>query len=286
MYVQQLADLAISPSTHKLYAHAWELFQEFSVTYGFSTATPSEHQLIEFVSYLSLNSFAATTIQLYLSGVRYNLKMRGLNPFTSSFILSMVVKGATSRFKNPDICLPISLRLLHEFWHILPTVLHDNFLVLMYRSLLTFTFHGLFRSGEVTYSPHSIKAEDIYFVKGHLHVYLASSKAHRGPGQQRVIIQPQPTICPAQDLVNYLHVRPKFPGALYRKQSGVPLQYPELLKLMGDLASFCNLPRECFMPHSIGIGSTTHLHLQGFDSQVIKTRGRWSSQVFKRYIQI
>ena len=127
--------------------------------------------------------------------------MRGLNPFTSSFILSMVVKGATSRFKTPDIRLPISLRLLHEFWHILPTVLNDNFLVLMYKSLLTFTFHGLFRPGEVMYSPHTIKAENVYFVKGHLHVYLASSKAHRGPGQQRVIIQPQPTICPVQDLV-------------------------------------------------------------------------------------
>ena len=205
-----------------MYARAWELFQEFSVSQGFSTATPSKHQLIEFVSYLSLNSFAATTIQLYLSGVMYNLKMRGLNPFTSSFILSMVVKAATSRFKTPDIRLPISLRLLHEFWHILPSVLHDNFLVLMYRSLLTFTFHGLFRPGELTYSPHSIKAENVYFVKGHLHVYLVSSKAHRGPGQQRVIIQPQPTICPVQDLVNYLHVRPKFPGALYCKQSGVP----------------------------------------------------------------
>ena len=185
-------------------------------------ACTSKHQLIEFVSYLSLNNFAATTIQLYLSSVMYNLKMRGLNPFNSSFILSMVVKGETSRFKNPDIRLPISLRLLHEFWHILPTVLHDNFLVLMYRSLLTFTFHGLFRTGEVTYSPHAIKAENVYFVKGHLHVYLASSKAHGGTGQQRVIIQPQPMICPVQDLINYLHVRPKFPGALYRKQSGSP----------------------------------------------------------------
>ena len=165
-------------------------------------------------------------------------------------------------------------------------VLHDSYMVLMYRSILAFIFHRLFRLGEVTYSPHVIKAENVYFVGNQLHIYLASSKAQWGPGQQRIIIHSQSHICPVQDLCNYLAVCLAFPGALLRKQSGLLLQYPEMLKFINEVAAFCNLTPDRFKPHSICIGSMMHLHLQDFDSQVIKARGRWFSQAYRRYIRV
>ena len=198
----------------------------------------------------------------------------------------MVVKGVSATGKQSDIRLPISLKLLHEMWGTIPFIVASKFDAIMYRSLLSFTFHGLFRPGEVTYSPHVIKAENVYFVEHQLQVHLKSSKSHRGPGSQVVTIDKQPGVCPVTDLRLYLTVQPWILGALYRKQSGLPVQYNDFLRLMNNLATFCDLPKDRFKPHSLRIGSTTHLHLQGYESQVLQRRGRWSSKAFLRYIRV
>ena len=136
--------------------------------------------MLEFVSFLSLSNFAASTIQLYLSGVKHHLKLRSIHYYEASFPLHMVMKGVSATGNKSDIKLPISLKLLHEMWGAIPFIVDSKFDTIMYRSLLSFTFHGLFRPGEVTYSPHVIKVENVYFVEDQLQVHLKSSKSHRG----------------------------------------------------------------------------------------------------------
>ena len=150
---------------------------------------------MEFISFLSLSGFAANTVQLYLVGVRHHLKLRGQNCFNNSFIIRMVVKGVSTRFPKLDMCLPIMLELLADIWHVLPYIMHDRFQITMFCSMLTLGCHGLLRPGEITYSPHVVKVENMYFVKQHVHIYLTSSKAHREPYSQRVVVAPQHYRC-------------------------------------------------------------------------------------------
>ena len=91
-------------------------------------------------------------------------------------------------------------------WGAIPFIVASKFDAIMYRSLLSFTFHGLFRPGEVTYSPHVIKAKNVYFVEDQLQVHLILSKSHRGLGSQVVIIDKEPLVCPVVDLRLYLTV--------------------------------------------------------------------------------
>ena len=180
----------------------------------------------------------ASKVQLYLTGVRHHLKLQGKNSFKDSFIIKMVVKGVSSRYSVPDIRLPINIGLLYDMWNILPIVIRNPYMVKLYRSMFTLAYHGLLRPGEVTYTLHAIKVEHVYFVCENVHLYLHSSKAKNGPFPQRVVVAPQQGICPVTDLHTYLQVRPCIPGALFRKENGLPVHYHELLDLMDRLAKF------------------------------------------------
>ena len=216
-HIQQLTTLAVAESTSKSYARGWCMFERFAEQYHVNMNSIKEHNLLEFISFLSLSGFAASTVQLYLTAVRHHLKLQGRNSFKDSFVIKMVVKGVSSRYSVPDIRLPINIGLLHDMWNILPIVVRNPYMVKLYRSMFTLAYHGLLRPGEVTYTPHAIKVEHVYFVYENVHLYLHSSKAKTGPFPQRVVVAPQPGICPVTDLHTYLQVRPCIPGALFRK---------------------------------------------------------------------
>ena len=85
-HVWQLASVALASNTHKAYNRGWELFQVFLQHYNISMHNLQEQHMLEFVSFLSLSNFAASTIQLYLSGVKHHLKLRGINKQAFSYI--------------------------------------------------------------------------------------------------------------------------------------------------------------------------------------------------------
>ena len=240
---------------------------------------------MEFISYLSLAGFAPATIHLYVAGVRTHLKWRSLPTYRDSFVIKMMLKGVSSQHITPDIRLPVTRNILHQMCTALQFVVKDSYLVAMFKSMLTLAFNGLLRPGEFTYSPHVIRIENVYFQDGSITLLFPSSKAHNKPFPQKVEVRPQPQHCPVQYLRNYLQQRPSGSGALFVKDSGLPVQYPQVLSLFEQLAFFIDLPPECYKPHSLRIGATTELHVLGFSNVIIQERGRWSSQAFRRYIR-
>ena len=80
----------------------------FAQQYSVDLNRIKEYNLLEFVSFLSLSGFVASTVQLYLAGVRHHLKLRGQDSFNNSFIIRMVVKGVSTHFPEPDVRLPIT----------------------------------------------------------------------------------------------------------------------------------------------------------------------------------
>ena len=98
---------------------------------------------------------AGSTIHTYILGVRHHLKIRLLPDFQSSFIISLVLKGGTSPESPSDICLPISLHMLHAMFSTLPTITQP-YQACMFQVILTLGFFGLFHPGELTVSQHII----------------------------------------------------------------------------------------------------------------------------------
>ena len=239
---------------------------------------------MEFISYLSLSGLAPATILLYVADVRANFRWRDLPTFSNSFVIKMMLKGVTTKHRDPDIRLPVTRDILHQMCEALPLILSDCYMVQLYKSMLTLAFHTLLRPGEFSYSPHVIRIEHVFVDNMGVTIYLTSSKTHQFPFCQTVKVAPQPRHCPVRYLLNYLAIRPIESGALYVGPNNLPVQYPAVLSLFDKLAKFLDLPTGRYKPHSLRIGAMTELHIKGFSNDIIKQRGRWSSNAFQRYI--
>ena len=112
-HTEVLGSLAHQPATHGVYDRAWELFNRFLMPYNKTLHALCDLDLVEFISLLSLIPLAGTTIRTYILGVGHHLKIRLLPDFQSSFIISLVLKGATSLEASGDVRIPISLKMWH-----------------------------------------------------------------------------------------------------------------------------------------------------------------------------
>ena len=238
---------------------------------------------MEFISYLSLLGLAPATILLYVEGVRANFCWQGCPTFNDSFIIRMILKGVTVKHRDPDIRLPMTREILHQMCEALPVVLSDYYMVQLYKSMLA--FHALLWPGEFSYSPHVVRIEHVFVDNMGVTIYLTSSKTHQFSFCQRVRVAPQQQHCPVRYLLNYLAIRPIETGPLYVGPNNLPVQYPAVLSVFDKLLEFLDLPTGRYKPHSLCIGATTELHVKGFSNEIIKQRGRWSSNAFQRYIR-
>ena len=270
---------------YKSYNRAWNLFTAFLNNYGINLHDLHEQHMLEFVSYLSLAELAPATIQLYFLGVRAHLYWCNLPSFKDSFVIKLILKGVLAKFSEPDIRLPVTRKILHDMCSVLPLVVQEFYLVMLYRSMLTLAFHGLLRPGEFTYSLHVVRIENVFFDNRVVIIFLPTSKAHNKKYAQQIRVPPQRVHCLVAYLIGFLKVRPFAPEPLFVKQNNVPIQYPAVLTLFHDLAQFLDLPTQHYKPHSLRIGATTELHVKGFTNQVIQSQGRWSLQAFQRYIR-
>ena len=146
---------------------------------------------MEFISYLSLVGLALATILLYVSGVKENLCWHSLPDFQNSFMICMMLKGVSAKYREPDICLPVTHDILHQMCQALPCIISDWYLVVLYHSMLTLAFNGMLRLAEFAYSLHVVRIENIIFDGQGVILYFLSSKTHQLPFCQHVRIKPQ-----------------------------------------------------------------------------------------------
>ena len=193
----------------------------------------------------------------------------------------MMLKGVSANHREPDIYLPIRRQLLQQTCEVLPFIVNDWYLVILYRSMLTLAFNGLLRPGEFSYSLHVLRVENVYFHNATVILLFPTIKAHYKSFPQKVTMRPTQQHCPIRYLLYYLQYRPPICGALYIKQDFLPIQYPVVLKLFQHLSEFLALLPDRFKPHCLRIEATTELQVQNFSNLVIKERSRWSSSAFQ-----
>ena len=96
---------------------------------------------------MSLGGLAASTITTYISIMRHKLKLLGKDDFQHSFLLKLVLHGTKNSNQQPDVCIPISITMLHDMINALPLIHPNHYEVCMFSALLAVGFHGLFRQG-------------------------------------------------------------------------------------------------------------------------------------------
>ena len=167
-------------STKKNYYLVWKLFNEFFIKLD-EKPRSWEDRLTLFVGYLISNNKQSATVKSYISAVKAVLLMNNIRISEDKFLLSSLVRACRLCNDVVHTRLPIKRGMLA----ILLDVVQEHFgtqpfLALLYRTLFSMTYYGLFRVSEVTSRAHPVMARDVQVAtnKKKILFILCSSKTH------------------------------------------------------------------------------------------------------------
>ena len=153
-HTKQLLHLTHMPNMHGVYDRAWDLFNRFLLLYTKDLKNLTEHDLVEFIAFLSMIPMVGSFIRTYVSCVCHHLKIHLFNDFLSSFLISLVLNGATSPECQNDVRIPITPAMLQKMLDSAMYVANSPYVVTMIQSILMLDLFGLFHPGGLMWSPH------------------------------------------------------------------------------------------------------------------------------------
>lgn len=296
--MNKILSASLASNTWNSYNNGIERFETFRVNYGLTTIWPPPvHHLANFIAYLSKMSFAPSTIRLYISSVGFANKLKGLEDTTQSFLIQKLMNGTNKLYGKADIRQPITIDMLTKFEIALKHVCFSQYEAVMFMSAFSLSFFGLLRIGEITISkaceaPRIIQYSNIEIVKEsnvyYILLTIKFSKTDQFGISNTIQINEEKvnfTVCPVRTLKKFLGVRPHFFGPLYCHFNKKPVTRNQFIKVLQDCLKYLGFAQEAIKCHSFRIGGCTYLFQKGTDEAMIKKKGRWTSDCFKRYIR-
>ena len=160
--------------------------------------------------------------------------------------------------------------------------------------MLSLAFFALLRIGEIRVNNntrHVINKGDINVSREDLQVIQLtmpfSKTDQKGLSTTIAVCEfNQTAICPATLLSKYISVRHNENGPLFCNYNKNGVTRYQLTKVLHRALEFIGINPHDYNAHSFRIGSATHLSMNGFTEEDIKTKGRWKFASFQRYICI
>ena len=289
-------DSALAKSTQSTYNRGCIDFDKFRGDLGLDMVWPAPLQhIISYVSHLSLQGRAPSTIDTYVAALAYRHKICGWEDPTDNFIIRKLKEGAKRGNKVSDRRRPITLLILGQLLSSLPGICASSFEAGLFKAAFSLAFFGFLRVGEFT--SESKKGEganilsfrDVKFDNAMLamEVHVRSSKTdQRGEGTKLQIYRgPSQDVCPVQAVSEYLQMRPVVNGPLFIHFGGSPLTRYQFSAILRKGIRAIGLHPGDFSPHSFRIGAATSAALGGASVENIMGMGRWRSAAVNTYIR-
>ena len=174
------------------------------------------------------------------------------------------------------------------------------YLECLYKALFTLSYYGLMRVGEVTLSPHALRAKNVHIGqnKNKLLLVLFTSKTHginNRPQKIKITAKDRQNtkkfhrnFCPFQTMRQYLVITGGYEEDdeqffIFRDKSPVKPQHATVILKKGITA--VGLNPALYSMHSFHFGRTSDLIKQNYPIDVVKRIGRWKSNSVFRYIR-
>ena len=224
-YVDSLKNHKFQSSTLRTYYNVWKNFNQFFVRLDDKPAS-WEDRIVLYVGYMVEREMQSATIASYISALKAVLKADGVEVNENRYLLSSLTNACKIKNDTIKIRLPIQKGLLSLMLKELRIYYGGQpYLSILYQALFSASYYGLLRVGEVSASPHVLKACDVQLGcnKRKSMLILRSSKTHKKsehpqviklshrecttiPAERR-IINPD---CPYSLMNNYLSIRKSF----------------------------------------------------------------------------
>ena len=138
-----------------------------------------------FGAYLVDGGVQSTTLKSYFSAIKFILKQDGYEWNDKKALLSSLVKGCKITNDSVKIRLPIQKGLLEMVLFEVERIFNNGktnqpYLEILYKAIFCLAYYGMMRVGELTLSPHVLKAKNIHIGnnKDKIMMVLYSSKTH------------------------------------------------------------------------------------------------------------
>ena len=283
---KNLVQSALSLKSTKSYNCNLTQFQEFvkNLPSQYQVGPPNPGHITLFIAHLYNSGLSSATISSKLSSLSYYFKLMGWDDHVQDFLVQKALSGVKKLNPSVDTRLPITLSILEllikNTGHVTPSHQEST----MLKSMMSLSFFGLLRPGEVTDSINTLQLNSVKIFPDHLEITFLKHKHSTGPVTIHVSKQ-QGLICPVQALKAYRVVRKGKPGPLFCYHTGQAIPYKHYQQWFGDLLSLNNI-KGCYNLHSFRIGGATLAASRGFSVSQIQAMGRWRSNAFIKYIRM
>lgn len=271
---------------------------------GVLTAVPAtEMVLCYFVSQLAKEGLKHRTMKVYLAAVRHlHVEEGRTDPFEQPmnrlrYILRGVKREEAKKASGSRVRLPITPSILRQIKACWNSRAADPDVVMLWAAVCV-GFFGFLRAGEMT-----VPTDAGYDPTVHLNPGDVAVNNHEKPTVIRITIKRSKTdpfrkgidlymgktstdLCPVSALLNYLVVRGKGEGPLFKFKDGRFLTRQRLVVAVREALQSAGLNPSEYCGHSFRIGAATTAAARGMEDAVIKTLGRWRSLAYLEYIKI
>ena len=279
-------------STNKMYYGVWKQFNEFFIRLDKKPST-WEDRLILFVGYL-VEMKKVSTVKSYISGIKSVLMNDGIEISENRYLITSLTKACKYVNCTVRTRLPIQKGLLHLLMDSIDELYgsegnNQPFLNILYKTLFTTAYYGLFRIGEVAKGSHPVLARDVHVGdnKDKMLFIQRTSKTHWLDSKPQLIKitgyssgRSNINYCPFTMLRNYLEMRGKYnsntePFFVFRnKKPGTP---GILRSVLASGLKKCNVNHKLYSFHSFRIGRSVDLLKAHVEISEIRKIGRWKS---------
>ena len=180
--VKRLRTQCRRDSTRNTYHRVWKIFCKFFHRLD-DKPMIWEDRLILFTGFLVDSKLKSSTIHSYISAIRSVLLEDGIKLKENIYVISALTKACKLKNDTILIRLPIHRDLLELILRETAKLFDEQgqlYLKYLYRAVFASACYGLLRIGEVTLSPHALKAKNVHIGtnKKKLLFILKSSKTH------------------------------------------------------------------------------------------------------------
>ena len=280
---------SLSLSAQKSYKAAWNQYSSFMTNHlNTTTAKATSRHLAMYVAHLHQQHLKASSIKTRLSAIGFISEMMYQQNPTKSFTIQKLLLSYQKKDKKPRTRNPITLHILKRILRSISKSKAERYSRYLYSSLYTSMYHAALRVSEVCHMPlsdHTLQIHQIQHSAKSMSIKFSSYKHNANP-EASLILQPDhSSTCPVTNLGKYRTVRGSAPGPAFCHKNGSPLTRTEVTANLHHHLTMVGYKKLDFNTHSLRIGKTTDLAINGYSHSKIAMIGRWKSNAFLKYIK-
>ncbi len=233
---------ALASGTWVSYRKSVEKFIEFRIQFALDRIWPiPEAHILLFISFLSKNGYAPSTINSYMAALSFVHKVNGWQNSTETFLVKKLKEGCRRNKRKSDGRLPITPELLGHLAKVLPSICKSLYEAQLFKAAFLLAFFGFLRVGEISRTNNQqdtsrlISINDVSISNSSLNLRIRYSKTDQCGNSFCLQIEGSTNVemCPVTALSIYLKARPSLEGPLFIHFNGETItsaQFSHVLK--------------------------------------------------------